>query len=144
MPKYLILKHFTGGPEQQPGFVPMTEWTAEEVRNHIAFQHHIGDMLRERGEFVDAQGLSPTGAWVQYGGPDRPPVVDGPFPETKELIAGWFVVDVDSEQRAHEIAAYVSSAPGKDGKPIYEWLEVRPFMDVSGVKDWLGFDPGLE
>ena len=54
---------------------------------------------------------------------------DGPFPETKELAAGWFLVDVDSEARAYEIAAYVSSAPGKDGQPIYEWIEVRPVMD---------------
>ena len=51
------------------------------------------------------------------------------FRETKELAAGWFLVDVDSEARAYEIAAYVSSAPGKDGQPIYEWIEVRPVMD---------------
>jgi hypothetical protein len=144
MPKFLILKHYNSGRQQHPNCVPMTEWTAEEVREHIAFQHHIADMLRERGEFVDAQAVAPDGAWVQYGGPDGAPVVDGPFPEAKELIAGWFVIDVDSVERAHEVAAYVSSAPGKDGKPIYEWLEVRPFMDESAAKDWLGFDPGLE
>jgi hypothetical protein len=53
---------------------------------------------------------------------------DGPFPETKELAAGWFMIDVDSEARAYEVAAYVSSAPGPGGEPIYEWLEVRPVM----------------
>jgi len=127
MPKYLILKHYRGGPEQT--YAPMSEWTAEDVKAHIAFQHHIADMLRERGEFVDAQALSPQGTYVRYGGPDAPPVVDGPFPEAKELIAGWFAIDVDSEERAHEIAAYVSSAPGKDSQPVFEWLEVRPFMD---------------
>jgi hypothetical protein len=143
MPKFLILKHYNGGPEQQRTYVPMSEWTADEIRNHIAFQHHVADMLRERGEYVDAQALSPHGSHVRYGGPDAAPVVDGPFPEAKELIAGWFVIDVDSVERAHEVAAYVSSAPGKGGEPIYEWLEVRPFMDESAAKDWLGFDPGL-
>ena len=128
MPKYLILKHYTGGPEQAT-HAPMDEWTADEVEAHMSFQHEVSRILRESGEFVDAQALSPQGAWVQYGGPDAAPVVtDGPFPETKELIAGWYVIDVDSEQRAHEVAALVSRAPGKDGEPIYEWLEVRPIM----------------
>jgi hypothetical protein len=128
MPKFLLLKHYAGGPEQHANCVPMSEWTAEEITAHIAFQRHVADMLRERGEFVDAQGLSPDGTYVRYGGPGAAPVTDGPFPETKELAAGWFLVDVDSEARAHEIAAYVSSAPGKDGQPIYEWLEVRAVM----------------
>lgn len=130
MPKYLLLKHYNGGPEPLPGCVPMSEWTPEEVTAHIEFQHDVVRMLTERGEFVDAQGLSPEGAYVRYGGPDAAPVVtDGPFPETKELVAGWFLVDVDSKDRAHEIAAHASSAPGKDGEPIHEWIEVRPVMD---------------
>jgi hypothetical protein len=130
MPKYLLLKHYSGGPEAHPNCAPMSEWTPEEISAHIAFQHHVGQLLRERGEFVDAQGLSADGAYVQYGGPEAAPVVsDGPFPEAKELIAGWYLVDVESEQRAHEIAAYVSSAPGKGGEPIYEWIEVRPVLD---------------
>jgi hypothetical protein len=107
----------------------MSEWTADEITAHIAFQHEVGRMLTENGEMVDAQAVSPDGAYVRYGGPDAAPVVtDGPFPEAKELIAGWYLVDVDSEARAHQIAAFVSSAPGKDGRPIYEWIEVRPVM----------------
>jgi hypothetical protein len=141
MPKYLLLKHYRGGPEQN--YVPMPEWTPDEITAHIAFQRQVADMLRERGEFVDAQALSPTGEYVQYGGPDAAPVVDGPFPEAKELIAGWFVIDVESVERAHEVAAYVSSAPGKGGEPVCEWLEVRPFMDESAAKDWLGSDAEL-
>jgi hypothetical protein len=127
MPKYLLLKHYTG---PRVDYAPMDEWTPEEITAHMAFQHEVARMLTERGEFVDAQALSPQGAWVQYGGPEAAPVVtDGPFPETKELIAGWFMIDVDSQERAYEVAALVSSAPGKDGKPIHEWLEVRPLMD---------------
>jgi hypothetical protein len=128
MPKYLLLKHYRGGPEPQ-AFAPMSEWTADEISAHIAFQQHVADMLRERGEYVDAQALSPEGTYVRYGGPGAAPVTtDGPFPETKELAAGWFMIDVDSEARAYEVAAYVSSAPGPGGEPIYEWLEVRPVM----------------
>ncbi len=129
MPKYLLLKHYTGGPTEDPGFAPMSEWTPDEITAHMDFQHEVTRILRESGEYVDAQALSPEGAWVQYGGPDAAPVVtDGPFPETKELIAGWYMIDVESEARAHEVAALVSSAPGKDSLPIHEWLEVRPVM----------------
>jgi hypothetical protein len=53
---------------------------------------------------------------------------DGPFPGPGELAAGWFVIDVGSEARAHEVAAYLSSAPGKGGQPLYEWIEARPVM----------------
>ena len=129
MPKFLLLKHYRGGPEPTPYYVPMSEWTPAEIDAHIAFQREVGRILTERGEFVDAQALAPEGAWVRYGGPDAAPVVtDGPFPETKELIAGWFVVDVESEERAREIAAFVSSAPGHRGEPIHEWIEVRPLL----------------
>jgi hypothetical protein len=128
MPKYLLLKHYRGGPEPA-GFAPMSEWTEDEISAHIAFQREVGRMLSERGEFVDAQAVSPDGAYVRYGGPDAAPVVsDGPFPEAKELVAGWFLVDVESQARAYEIAAHVSSAPGQGGQPIYEWIEVRPVM----------------
>jgi hypothetical protein len=133
MPKYLLLKHYTGGPEPL-ACPPMNEWTPDEINAHIAFQIETGNMLRERGEFVDAQGLSPDGAWVRYGGPDAgPDVLDGPFAETKELVAGWFLIDVESEERAHEVAAFVSSAPGPEGKPIYEWIEVRQVMSAPAT-----------
>jgi hypothetical protein len=108
----------------------MQEWTPDEVAAHIEFQRQVGRILTESGELVDAQALGPGGSYVRYGGPDAAPVVtDGPFAETKELIAGWYMVDVESEERAHEIAALVSSAPGAGGEPIHEWLEVRPVMD---------------
>jgi hypothetical protein len=96
----------------------------------MAFQHDIARVLQENGEFVDAQALTQDGAWVRYGGPDAAPVVtDGPFAEAKEVVAGWFMIDVVSQERAYEVAAWVSSAPGKDGKPIHEWLQVRQVME---------------
>ena len=84
--------------------------------------------LEETGEFVDSQALAPEGTFVRYDGEDRPPVTDGPFAETKDLIAGWMVIDVDSYERAIELAADLSAAPGAGGKPIHEWLELRPFL----------------
>ena len=61
--------------------------------------------------------------------PDAPPVVtDGPFPEAKEFLAGYYMIDVDTVERAYEIAAQASSAPGPGGAPIYERIEVRQIM----------------
>jgi hypothetical protein len=130
MPKYLLLKHYTGGPTRLPSHAPMEEWTPDEITAHMAFQQEVARLLTESGELVDAQALSPQGEWVRSGGPESAPLVtDGPFAETKELIAGWFMIDVESQARAYEVAALVSSAPGKGGQPIHEWLEVRPVMD---------------
>jgi len=72
--------------------------------------------------------LAPDGAFVRYDCEDRPPVIDGPFAETKDLIAGWYVIDVESWDRAVELAGELSAAPGPGGEPIHEWLEVRPFL----------------
>jgi hypothetical protein len=66
-------------------------------------------------------------AIVRYGGEGRPPVTDGPFAETKDLIAGWLIIDVESYERAVEVAGEYSAAPGAAGEPTCEWLEVRPF-----------------
>ena len=117
MAKYLLLKHYRGGPERQAHEdVPMDQWTPEEISDHIAFMDHVADTLRERGEFVEGQALSPEGTFVRFDGEGKPPVTDGPFAETKDLIAGWMVIDVDSVERAHEAAAFLSSAPGP-GRP---------------------------
>ncbi|HYH71916.1 MAG TPA: YciI family protein [Nocardioides sp.] len=134
MPKYLILKHYRGTPATVND-VPMERWTPDEVDAHMQFMADFGRRLEETGEYVDGQALSPEGAFVRYDGPGRPPVTDGPFAETKDLIAGWYVVDVDSWDRAVELAGELSAAPGAGGKPIHEWLEVRPFYAVPSATD---------
>src|SRR5699024_42252 len=83
------------------------------------------------GEYVDSQALAPEGLWVRYGGEGRPPVTDGPFAETKDLIAGWMIIDVESPERAIELAGELSAAPGHDAAPIPSWTEVRPFYGVT-------------
>jgi hypothetical protein len=127
MAKYLLLKHYRGAPEPE-NCVPMDQWKPDEVDAHIKFMQDFAAQLEQSGEFVDAQGLAPDGVWVRYDGEGRPPVTDGPFAETKDLIAGWMVIDVDSYERALELAGKLSAAPGANGEPIHEWLEVRPFM----------------
>lgn len=132
MPKFLLLKHYRGGPDAYNPVPPMDQWAAEDVEAHMAFLHHVSELLQERGEYVDAQALTPERTWVRYGGPDAAPVTtDGPHPETSDLVAGWYAIDVESRERALEIAAYVSSEPGPGGEPLYEWIDVREIMTAS-------------
>jgi hypothetical protein len=127
MAKYLLLKHYRGAPASLND-VPMDRWAPEEIDAHVAYMEDFATRLQKSGEFVDSQALAPEGAWVRSDGEGRPPVTDGPFAETKDLIAGWMIIDVDSYDRAVELAGELSAAPGAGGKPIHEWLEVRPFM----------------
>ena len=125
--KYLLLKHYRGAPAAVND-VPMDQWTPEEVTAHLQYMQDFADRLESTGEFVDSQALSPDGMFVRYDGEGRPPVTDGPFAETKDLIAGWMIIDVDTRQRALDLAGELSAAPGAGGEPIHEWLEVRPFL----------------
>jgi len=129
MGKYLLLKHYRGAPTPIND-VPMDQWTPDEVTAHVRYMQDFAAKLESTGEFVDSQALSPGGTFVRSDGEGRPPVTDGPFAETKDLIAGWMVIDVDSYERALELAAELSLAPGAGGKPIHEWLELRPFYGV--------------
>ncbi|MFI5952983.1 YciI family protein [Cryptosporangium sp. NPDC051539] len=132
MAKYLLLKHYRGGPAPVND-VPMDQWTPEEVTAHVQFMKDWEARAEASGEFVDVGVLSPEGTFVRYDGEGRPPVTDGPFAETKDLIAGFYVIDVDSYQRALELAGELSAAPGKDGEPIHEWLELRPYYGAPST-----------
>ncbi|MFD6289403.1 YciI family protein [Streptomyces sp. NPDC060205] len=127
MAKYLLLKHYRGGPAPLND-VPMDQWTPEEVSAHARYMSDFAARLEGSGEFVDSQALSSEGTFVRHDGEGRPPVTDGPFAETKDLIAGWMVIDVETYERALEVAGELSAAPGAGGKPVQEWLEVRPFL----------------
>ncbi|WP_328883181.1 YciI family protein [Streptomyces sp. NBC_00299] len=130
MAKYLLLKHYRGAPAAVND-VPMDQWTPQEISAHVQYMQDFADRLEKTGELVDSQALAPEGNWVRFDGEGRPPVTDGPFAETKDLIAGWMVIDVDSHERAVELAGELSAAPGAGGKPIHEWLEVRPFLAAA-------------
>ena len=132
MAKYLLLKHYRGAPASVND-VPMDQWTPDEVMAHMKYMQDFATRLEGSGEFVDGQALSPEGTFVKYDGEGRPPVTDGPFAESKDLIAGWMTIDVESYERALELAGELSAAPGAGGKPIHEWLELRPFLTEPPV-----------
>lgn len=127
MAKYLMLKHYRGAPVE-PDFVPMEQWTPDEVDAHVRYMDDFAARLVESGEFVEGHALAEEGCFVRFDGEGRPPVTDGPFAETKDLVAGWMVIDVDDYDRALELAGELSAAPGAGGRPIREWLELRPLM----------------
>ncbi|WP_270888862.1 YciI family protein [Pedococcus sp. 5OH_020] len=116
--------------------VPMTDWDPADVTAHIQFQHSLGQELQASGELVDAQGLSgPESARIVVAdGTGAPVISDGPFPETKEFLAGYWIVDVDSPERALEIAAKASAAPGPGGVPLRQPIEVREIMGVPATE----------
>jgi hypothetical protein len=126
MAKFLLLKHYRGAPAAVND-VPMEQWTPEEISAHVQYMRDFAARLQETGEFVESRELAAEGTFVRFDGEGRPPVTDGPFAETKDLIAGWMIIDVDSYERAVELAGELSAAPGAGGKPIHEWLELRPF-----------------
>ncbi|HSY16354.1 MAG TPA: hypothetical protein VK816_10225 [Jatrophihabitantaceae bacterium] len=127
MAKYLLLKHYRGSPAPVVDFDPLDRWTPAEIAAHVQYMLDFAAKLEGTGEYVDAQALSADGTFVRYDGENRPPVT-ADFDEAKSLIAGWMVIDVQTYERAVELAGELSAAPGPDGEPIYEWLEVRPFL----------------
>jgi hypothetical protein len=129
--RFMLIQAY-GGVE---GVGPMSTWSPQDIDAHIAYQHKLNDELRERGELVDAQGLAAPelAKFVKHDGVGTPVVTDGPFPESKELLAGYRIVDVESPQRAIEIAAKGSAAPGPDGVPIEQTIEVREVMSAPRI-----------
>ena len=105
------------------------EWPEKDLQTHIAFMIAVDKELRQSGELVSAEGLSfPDQAKLVRAGKDGFPITDGVFPESKEFLAGYWIVDVESPERAYAIAARVSAAPGPGGAPLNMPIEVRPIM----------------
>jgi hypothetical protein len=105
-------------------------WPMEDIRAHIGFMKTLATELKEAGELVGAEGLaSPEHARIVRAGRNgAPEVTDGPFAEAKEFLAGYWIVDVESTDRAYAIAARASAAPGKGGAPLNMPIEVREVM----------------
>src|SRR5205085_9956496 len=104
-------------------------WPQKDLQAHIAFMINLDKELRESGELLMAEGLSfPDQAKLVRAGKDGMPITDGVFPESKEFLAGFWIVDVDTPERAYAIAARISAAPGHNGAPMNMPIEVRPVM----------------
>lgn len=105
------------------------DWPKKDLQAHIAFMNSFIQELREFGELVSAEGLSfPDQAKLVRAGKDGTPITDGVFPEGKEFLAGYWIVDVESPERAYALAARASSAPGPGGAPLNMPIEVRSVM----------------
>jgi hypothetical protein len=111
------------------GANPFPGWTKKDIEAHIGFMISLNKQLRESGELVSAEGLSfPDQAKLVRAGKNGVPETDGIFPESKEFLAGYWMVEVDNPERAYQIAAKISAAPGLNGTPLNMPIEVRPVM----------------
>jgi hypothetical protein len=128
--RFMLMQAY-GGVELE-GCTSMDQWTPQEVKDHIDFQHTLNAELLERGELVDAQGLAgPDQAKVVVSDGVNPPrIIDGPYPESKELLAGYRLIDVESLERALEIAARSSASPGPGGQALRQQIEVRQVLSA--------------
>jgi hypothetical protein len=124
--KFMLMMNMPRGT----GDYQINQWTPEAFNAHIQFMKDLNRELQKTGEIVDLQGLAPpvNARIVRVGEGGAPVVSDGPFAETKEFLAGYWIIQVDKRERAYEIAAKASSAPGPDGKPLVIPIEVREVM----------------
>jgi hypothetical protein len=122
--KYLLMMNGPWGDMQ-----PIGTWPKEDVHAHINFMIGLNKELQASGEFVSAEGLAgPEEAKLIRAAKDGTPITDGVFPESKEFLAGYWIVNVASPQRAYTIAARASTAPGPGGLPLYMPIEVRQVL----------------
>ena len=129
--KYMLIMQGKWGEWDENG---ITGWSEDAVKGHMDFMHAVNKELQEAGEFVQGEGLAPPDqAKIIHAGPGgSPAITDGPFPESKEFLAGWWILDVESPERVYDIAAHISTAPGPDGKPLNMPIEVREVMQAPG------------
>ena len=129
--RFMLMMHAPRGT----GDWQVMGWSPDDLKAHIGFMHELNKELREAGELVGAEGLAGPGEAkiVKAGQKGMPAVTDGPFAESKEFLAGYWIVEVDSANRAYEIAAKASSAPGPGGKPLIIPIEVRQVMSAPPV-----------
>jgi hypothetical protein len=135
MTRFLLMVNYDNGSVEEP----MLSWDPADIRAHLAYYEALNKELTESGELVGGERL----AWpekskmVRADGKSAPVVTDGPFAEAKEQLAGYQIFDVESEERAIEIAARLSAVPGPGGVPIQQPIEVRQIMEDD---DELGID----
>ena len=115
----------TCGPYQ------IMSWAKQDIEAHIGFMKKFVGQLQRDGELVAAEGLAtPDQAKLVRAGADGAAITDGVFPETKEYLVGFWIIDVDSPERAYALAAQASAAPGRDGAPMSIPIEVRQVMSA--------------
>ena len=122
--KYILMMTDT-----KAGFDGFSAWPKKDIQAHIAYLHALSKEFKESGEFVAVEALAwPDQAKIVRARKDGAPITDGVFPESKEFLASYCIVDVESAERAYQIAARVSAAPGVGGTPLNMPIEVRQVM----------------
>jgi hypothetical protein len=127
--RYLLAVDFDPGVAE----TPMEEWKPEEITAHLDYYEALHRELVDSGELVQSEVLAgpDLAKIVRWNGESAPVVTDGPFPEFKEWLAGYQIVDVDSEARAVEIAARISAVPGPGGRPTQQPIQIRQIMEKA-------------
>jgi len=140
MSKFVLIVNFQGGTVD----TPMEEWKPDEVQAHLNYYRDLNAELRASGELLETAVLAgpDVAKIVTSNGKGAPVVTDGPFQEFKEWLAGYQIVDVESEARALEIAGLISAVPGPNGIPLEQPIQVRELMESSPrttaeMADWL-------
>ncbi len=124
--KFMLMMHAPRGT----GDWNVADWSHEDRMAMVGFMQRLNKDLHQAGELVGAEGLAAPGQArvVRAGSNGAPEVTDGPFPESKEFLAGYWIVDVESPEEAYRIAARASSVPGPGGAPMHIPIEVREVM----------------
>ena len=119
--KFMLIMNVKQGPYQ------LAQWAPEDVKGMVAYMHELNRDLKAKGVFVTAEGLvAPDQTKIVKANADgSPSVTDGPFAESKEFIAGFWMIDVPNAAEAYRIAARASAQPGPGGKPLNIPIEVR-------------------
>lgn len=127
MTRFMLLVNYDGGNVD----TPMLEWDPADIKAHLDYYDRLSAELTESGELIGGERL----AWpeasriVRADGKSAPVVTDGPYAEAKEQLAGFQIFDVESPERAIEIAALLSAVPGPGGVPTRQPIEVRQIME---------------
>jgi hypothetical protein len=122
--KYMLMMNGT-----KANFAEYAKWSKKDMEANVAFMRAFSKQLKDEGAFVSTEGLGwPDQARLVRAGKDGAPITDGVFPESKEFLAGYWIVDVESPDHAYRIAARASAAPGPGGAPDDMPIEVRPVL----------------
>jgi hypothetical protein len=129
--KFMLMMNTPTGGAYQVG-----NWPPQDLKAHIGFMKTFAKKLTDSGELVAAEGLAgPDQAKSVRAGRDGKPVTDGVFPESKEFLAGYWIVDVETPERAYQIAAEASAAPGPRGEPLHLAIEVRQIIGGGEIAE---------
>ncbi len=122
--KYILMMNGT-----KANFAEYAKWPRKDIEANVAFMHAFSKQLKDEGVFVATEGLVwPDQAKLVRTGKDNVPITDGVFPESKEFLAGYWIVDVEGPEQAYQIAARASAAPGLGGVPGNMPIEVRQVL----------------